>query len=95
MTPWLSVSVRANGDVWQNVRGADPTFDILEEPTKDPNLQGGKRLDLTFGASFHPTEGFLKGNGFFVDFSKPILQSLDGPQLQKRWAIRLGWQKEF
>ena len=95
LTPWLSVSVRANGDVWQNIRGADAMLDIMDEPTKDPNLQGGKRLDLTFGASFHPAEGFLKGNGFFLDFNKPILQSLDGPQLQRRWVLRFGWQKEF
>ncbi len=95
LTPWLSVSVRADGDVWRNVRGADAALDQMDEPTKDPNLQGGKRFDLTFGASVHPAEGSLKGQEFFVHIDKPIWQSLDGPQLQKRWVARLGWQWEF
>ena len=95
VTPWLSLSARLNGDVWQNVHGADAALDIMDEPTKDPRLQGGKRLDITLGMSIHPTEGFLKDSQFFVHFNKPILQSLDGPQLQRRWVIKLGWQREF
>ena len=95
LTPWLSISARASGDVWQNVRGADAVLDIMDEPTKDPTLQGGKRIDLTFGASFHPTGELLKGQEFFVHFNKPVYQSLDGPQLQRRWVVRLGWQWEF
>ena len=95
LTPWLSISARASGDVWQNVRGADAVLDIMDEPTKDPTLQGGKRIDLTFGASFHPTGELLKGQEFFVHFNKPVYQSLDGPQLQRRWVVRLGWLWEF
>ena len=95
LTPWLSLSARANGDIRRNIRGADAALDIMDEPTKDPTLQGGKRLDITLGMSIHPTEGFLKDSQFFVHFNKPIFQSLDGPQLQRRWAIKLGWQREF
>ena len=95
LTPWLSLSARANGDIWRNIRGADAALDIMDEPTKDPTLQGGKRLDITLGMGIHPTEGFLKDSQFFVHFNKPIFQSLDGPQLQRRWAIKLGWQREF
>ena len=95
LTPWLSLSARVNGDVWQNIRGADAALDIMDEPTKDPTLQGGRRLDITFGMSLHPAEGVLKGHEFFVHANKPILQSLDGPQLQRRWVVRLGWQWEF
>lgn len=95
LTRWLSLSARANGEVWQNIRGADAVLDMMDEPTKDPTLQGGRRLDITFGATFHPVEGFLKGNEFFVHANTPIFQSLDGPQLQRRWVVRLGWQSEF
>lgn len=95
LTPWLSLSARVNGDLWQNIRGADAALDIMDEPTKDPTIQGGRRLDITFGMSLHPAEGVFKGHEFFVHANKPILQSLDGPQLQRRWVLRLGWQWEF
>ena len=95
LTPWLSLSARANGNVWQNIHGADAALNPINEPTKDPTLQGGRLIDFTFGMRLNPTEGFLKGHEFFVDADKPIFQSLDGPQLQMRWAVRLGWQWAF
>ena len=95
LTSWVSLSARANGDVWQNVHGADAALDIMDEPTKDPTLQGGKRLDLLFGVTFHPAEGGFKGQQFSVNADVPVSQSLNGPQLQRRWALRLGWQWEF
>lgn len=95
LTPYLSASVRANGDVWTNIRGADASLDMMDEPTKDPMLQGGKRLDLTLGMSLHPVGGFLKAQEMFIRASRPILQSLDGPQLLRRRLIQLGWQSAF
>ncbi len=95
VTPWLSLIGRAEGDITKNIEGADPLLDPLSEPTKDPNLQGGRRLDLVFRANFHPNKGPLMGHGFVVDVVKPIYQSLDGPQLERRCAVRLGWHWEF
>ena len=90
---WVSLSARLNGDVWRNIRGADPMLDIMDEPTKDPTLQGGRRLDIILGPNIHPSR--LKGQEFFIHFDKPIFQSLDGPQLQRQWAVTLGWQYAF
>jgi hypothetical protein len=95
ITPWLSLTARLDGDIWTNIKGADSTLDRLDEPTKDPLLQGGRRLDFVLRTSIHPAEGALKGHAFFVDFDKPIYQSLDGPQLKRHWAVRLGWHWEF
>lgn len=95
LTHWISLSASLKGDILQNIKGADVTLDPLDEPTKDPNLQGGRRFDLIFGVSFHPAKGDLKGNTFFIHAVKPIYQSLDGPQIQRRWGLQLGWQFEF
>ena len=60
------------------------------------DLQGGKRLNALFGINFSPCcEGFLKNQQFFVQGELPILQSLDGPQLQTSWTIRVAWQRTF
>jgi len=95
LTPWLSLSGRLNGNVSENIRGADAMLNPTDEQTKDPNLQGGRRLDVAVGVDVHPVRGFLKGSEFYGDGNVPIFQSLDGPQLQKRWGTRLGWQWGF
>jgi hypothetical protein len=92
---WVSVSVTASGEYWGNVHGADPRLDITEQPTNDPNRQGGKRLDALFGITFHPETGFFKGQQFFVYGDVPVVQSLDGPQLQRSWVLRVAWQCDF
>ena len=91
----VSVSGGARGERWENIRGSDSLRDPTDEPTKDPNLQGGKRLSALLGITFHPENGILKGQHFHIQAEVPVVQSLDGPQLQRRWIFRLGWQVEF
>jgi hypothetical protein len=95
LASWVSISAKANGEIWQNIKGSDAMLDVMDEPTKDPALQGGKRINMTLGTSIHPTQGFLKSSHFFIDFSKPIIQSLNGPQLKRRSVVKLVWQWEF
>jgi hypothetical protein len=108
LTSWLATSTGLNGAIWQNIHGADPDLDPMMEQTTDPNLQGGKRLDATFGMTFCPGmaccrspaccsagQKFLEGQQVFVEGRLPIIQSLDGPQLQNSWSINVGWQWMF
>ena len=95
LTNWASVSTGVRGELWENIHGADPLLDPASEPTKDPHLQGGRRLSALFGLTFHPQAGLLAGQHFHVQGEVPIVQSLDGPQLKRSWVIRLGWQLEF
>jgi len=91
----MSMSVGARGEIWDNIDGSDPLLDPTDEPTKDPNLQGGKRFSALLGITFHPQQGFLKNQHFHVLGEVPVVQSLDGPQLKRSWVLRLGWQIEF
>ena len=91
----VSLSAGARGELWENISGSDSLLDPTDEPTKDPNLQGGKRLSALLGITFHPQSGLLKGQHFHVQGEVPVVQSLDGPQLQRRFVIRAGWQLEF
>lgn len=92
---WLSLSAGARGELWGNIHGSDPLLVPSDEPTKDANLQGGRRLSALLGITFHPPKGLLKGQHMHALGDVPLVQSLDGPQLQRRWVIRLGWQLEF
>ncbi len=109
LSSWMTVSTGLNGTIWETIHGADPDLDPSVEQTADPNLQDGKRLDVSFGLTFCPamqcchcpqccsaaqTE-FLNGQQIFVEGRLPIVQSLDGPQLQNSWSINVGWQWMF
>ena len=95
LATWASLSAGVRGELWENIRGSDSRLDPNDEPTKDTNLQGGKRLNVVLGITFHPRNGILKGQHFHVQGEVPVWQSLDGPQMQRSWAIRGGWQIEF
>jgi len=95
LTNWVSLSLGARGEYWENISGEDPLLDPTTEPTKDTNLQGGKRISALFGITFHPQEGLLKGQHIHIQAEVPVVQSLDGPQLQRSLVIRAGWQFEF
>ena len=105
LTNWLSISTGLNGAIWDTIHGADAQLDPMMEPTTDPNLQGGKRLDASFGLTFCPTmpccqsarccsaaQTLLNGQELFIEGRVPIIQSLDGPQLQNSWSMNIGWQ---
>jgi hypothetical protein len=95
LASWLTVSTGLNGALWENIEGADPDLDPMMAQTTDPNLQGGKRLDASFGLTCCPPGILLKGQQFFVEGRLPIIQSLDGPQLQNSWSINVAWQWAF
>ena len=109
LASWLTISTGVNGALWETIQGADPDFDPMMEQTTDPNLQGGKRLDASFGLTFCPPmrcchcplccsaapTRFLNGQQLFVEGRLPIIQSLDGPQVQNSWSINIAWQWMF
>jgi hypothetical protein len=109
LTSWLTISTGLNGAAWETIQGADPDLDPMMAQTTDPNLQGGKRLDASFGLTFCPPmpcchsplccstaqTKFLNGQQLFVEGRLPIIQSLDGPQLQNGWSINIAWQWMF
>lgn len=91
----VSVSGGARGERWGNIHGSDAMLDPTDEPTKVPQLQGGTRLSALLGITVHPQKGILTGQHLHLQAEVPVMQSLDGPQLQRRWIVRLGWQVEF
>lgn len=91
-----SAHLRVNGYFWQNIRGADPQLNSAMVPTADPKLRGGERIDLGIGVNlFASDDGPLSGHRLSCEFAVPIYQSLDGPQLETEWTIKIGWNWQF
>ena len=90
-----SASLRVDGKAWGDIHGADPELNPNVIPTADPNLRGGKRIDLLAGVNFYPHRGVFKGHRLGVEAGMPAWQNLDGPQLQTDWTVTAGWQYTF
>jgi hypothetical protein len=93
--PSWSVSLRLSFDGWKDVVGDDGDFDPAMVPTADPDLRGGRRLDVGLGANFLVRHGPLAGHRLAFEVARPVYQSLHGPQLETDWLATAGWQLAF
>jgi hypothetical protein len=65
-------------------------------PTADPNLRGGKNVQLLGGVNFYVPLGKLLGkHRFAFEGGGPVWQDLKGPQLEQSYTLTIGWQKAF
>ena len=106
-TDWVSTSFRFSGKVWGDIEGqanstlvpfpAGPTGGNVRNvvPTADPDLRGGARMDVGWGVNFMVPSGFFRNNRIAAEFSLPVYQDLDGPQLGSDWMFTTGWQWAF
>jgi hypothetical protein len=92
---WLSSSLRLRWENRGNISGADPRLNPRLVPTADPDLRGGRRLEIGVGLNFLVPRGTLAGNRFAVEATFPVYQDLDGPQLEQDWMVTAGWQYAF
>lgn len=90
-----NASLRVEGQAWGNIHGEDPKLNRNVVPTADPDLRGGKRIDLLAGVNFAQYSGTLKGHQMGLEAGYPAWQNLDGPQLKTRWTVTAGWQYVF
>ena len=91
----VSLSLRLDGETWENYDGADPALNPAVIPTADPDLRGGTRLDVGVGLNTYFPDSFLPGGRLAAEFEFPVYQSLDGPQLETDWQFTVGIQSAF
>jgi hypothetical protein len=95
LLPFLSGSVRLDGQLWGNISGADPQLNPRVVPTADPDLRAGRRIDILFGLNLFALEGRLAGNRIGIEGGVPIYQWLDGPQLETDYRLSVAWDWTF
>lgn len=94
-TNWLSATAGLDGQIWENISGADPDLDPKVVPTADPNRRAGKRIDAFLVLNFYVPKGRFKDNRLAIQYGVPVYQDLDGPQLETDWLLSAGWQWTF
>lgn len=89
-TERLSWSARFEWYDRGNVSGIDPLI-VAPVQTADPSRQGANRKDIAFGLNF----AAAGGHRIAAEYSVPVSQSLDGPQLETDDQITVGYQLSF
>ena len=87
----VSLSARASYLHRGNVEGGDPLI-VAPVQTADPSNQGLDRVDLAAGVNWLLP---AHNNRLSLEFSVPVYQDLNGPQLETDWQLSLGYQLVF
>ena len=94
-TDWVSTSLRVSGEIVENIDGADPRLNPAMVPTADPDLRAGRFGSIGLGANFIVPSGPLTGVRLSVEGTLPVYQWLDGPQLERDYAVIVALSKAF
>ncbi len=96
VTDALSLFIEMDGDILENIEGADPALNPTLVPTADPGRRGGKSVDLSVGVNIYlPADEVNKGHRIVIEGGFPLYDSLDGPQLNMAWMLNVGWAWTF
>jgi hypothetical protein len=92
--PGVLLSGRVEAKTVDTIDGIDP---LIAGPNQaaDPLNYGGESVSIIAGATFTGQQGALKGHKFTIEAGLPIMQNLNGPQLETDWTLMIGWQKGF
>jgi len=99
---WLAFSLRNNYRVTGDVRGkidqdiplganGDPQLTPLENPRN----QGGKFWDIGFGVTLSVPDGPFSGHHLSVEWLQPVIDNVNGYQLERDGMLRVRWGYHF
>ena len=90
----LRASLRMDIQKQNNIRidGTD-NIALLIDPADNAKARGGLRLSISPGLTMEVPH--TKHQRLAIEFGLPIYQDLDGPQLERDWSVKAGWQWGF
>ena len=81
----LSNSLRLSLETEEDISGQDSNI-AGPVQTANPDNYGGERIEVGFGVSYGGT-GTLKGHQLQAEFTLPIYQDLNGPQMERHYGL--------
>lgn len=91
---WLSSSVRLTASTQDKIDGIDPNI-VAPVQTADPDNFGGEIVEAGLGFTLTGVEGWSKDHSLGIEFTAPLYQDLNGPQMERDYALTLGWKTSF
>jgi len=93
--PWISTSLRAEGNYVNTISGQDASLFSIIEPSADPLNYGGQNVNAYLGLNFYLDRGFLKNNKLSIEYGMPVYQNVNGIQLAAKSTVYAGWLISF
>lgn len=98
LNDWLSASIKLEGTSKGEISGSDTSISstlVSRVPTFDPSNYGGETIELGFGLNLIEGEGKFKNHRLAFEYTTPIYEDLNGPQMSTQHSFWLGWQYSF
>jgi len=92
--PWLGATARVSASTQDEIDGIDANI-AAPVQTADPDNYGGEIVEAGLGLNLRGVEGWTLGHSVGLEFTAPLYQDLNGPQMQRDYALTLGWKKAF
>jgi hypothetical protein len=90
----LRASLRMDIEKQNNIRvHGNDDIEMLVDPSDNAKARGGLRLSIRPGFTMELPHA--KHQRIAVEFGLPFYQNLDGPQLERDWSVKAGWQWGF
>jgi hypothetical protein len=82
LLPFLSSSVRVEGNIVDKIGGYNPSVYAYNEPSANVANYGGENLNCAIGSVFQAKKGVLKNSRLGVEYSMPLYQNVNGIQMK-------------
>ena len=92
LADWLAGSLRLSAETLGDIEGSDPLI-IAPVTTADPENYGGEFVSASLGFNITPPK--LQGANIAAEFTAPLYQDLNGPQMRRDYGFTLGLQYSF
>jgi len=96
ITNWLSTSIRLTGITRGEIDGEDETYAMAVMnnmvPTVSPENFGGNFFNVGGGINFYVPGGMFKDLRFGIEYEVPLVQDLNGPQMELQQTLTVGVQ---
>lgn len=92
----LSLSLRLAWQKQNNISGNDRNFlpiATINDPSLNSKARGGSQLSVNPGLTLEVPR--LANQRIALEIGIPFYQDVDGPQLQRDWSFKAGWQWGF
>jgi len=90
----INASIRMEYETIGRIKGIDPNI-MAPVQTANPNNYGGDKINLAFGINLAGQHGWLRHKRIAIELSVPIIQDLNGPQMESDFMLTGGIQMLF
>lgn len=90
----FSTSLRLTASTQDSIDGIDAAI-VAPVQTADPDNYGGEMVEAGVGFNLKGATGWMDGHEIGAEFTLPLYRDLNGPQLERDYALTVGWTKSF